>query len=156
MRVADRAGRRRRERRVARHILRKVTESETALLDLRADMAGMRKDLTEHVAGLENKIVTLRADLPRIIAEAVSAAVRYGGAIEAAIGKAKAMRDHATVAASDGVCISSRARRCLGRQRSNRRERPPRRSPAGWRRRSRELIGGLDDANAGRRRTADA
>jgi hypothetical protein len=28
---------------------------------------------------------------------------RYGGAIEAAIGKAKAMRDHATVAASDGA-----------------------------------------------------
>ena len=28
---------------------------------------------------------------------------RYGGAIEAAIGKAKAMRDRATVAASDGA-----------------------------------------------------
>ena len=64
------------ERGVSRHILRKVTESETALLDLRADMAGMRKDLTERVASLENQFVTLRADLPRIIAEAVSAVVR--------------------------------------------------------------------------------
>ena len=64
------------ERGVSRHILRKVTESETALLDLRADMAGLRKELTERVSSLENQIVTLRADLPRIIAEAVSAVVR--------------------------------------------------------------------------------
>jgi hypothetical protein len=64
------------ERGVSRHILRKVTESEMALLGLRADMAGMRKDLTERVASLENQFVTLRADLPRIIAEAVSAVVR--------------------------------------------------------------------------------
>lgn len=64
------------ERGVSRHILRKVTESETALLDIRADVAGLRKDLTERVASLENQFVTLRADLPRIIAEAVSAVVR--------------------------------------------------------------------------------
>ncbi len=64
------------ERGVSRHILRKVTEAETAMLDLRADMAGLRKDLTERVTSLENQIVTLRADLPRIIAEAVSAVVR--------------------------------------------------------------------------------
>ena len=64
------------ERGLSRHILRKVTESEMALLDLRADMAGLRKDLTERVVSLENQIVTLRADLPRIIAEAVSAVVR--------------------------------------------------------------------------------
>ena len=54
----------------------KVTQSERALLDLRADMAGMRKDLTERVASLENQLVTLRADLPGIIAEAVGAVVR--------------------------------------------------------------------------------
>jgi hypothetical protein len=64
------------ERGVSRHILRKVTESETALLDLRADMGGMRRELTERVAAVENQLVTLRADLPRIIAEAVSAVVR--------------------------------------------------------------------------------
>jgi hypothetical protein len=64
------------ERGVSRHILRKVTESEMALLNLRADIAGLRKELTEHVAAVENQLVTLRADLPRIIAEAVSAVVR--------------------------------------------------------------------------------
>ena len=50
--------------------------SEMALLDLRADMAGLRKELTERVAAVENQLVTLSADLPRIIAEAVSAVVR--------------------------------------------------------------------------------
>ena len=60
------------ERTVSRHILRKVTEIESALLDLRADMAGMRKDLNS----VENQLVTLRADLPRIIAEAVGAVMR--------------------------------------------------------------------------------
>jgi transposase len=64
------------ERGVSRHILRKVTEGEMTLLDLRADMAGLRKELTERVAAVENQLVTLRADLPRIIAEAVSAVVR--------------------------------------------------------------------------------
>ena len=54
----------------------RAARSEMALLDLRADMAGLRKELTERVASLENQIVTLRADLPRIIAEAVSAVVR--------------------------------------------------------------------------------
>jgi hypothetical protein len=39
-------------------------------------MAGLRKELTERVAAVENQLVTLRADLPRIIAEAVSAVVR--------------------------------------------------------------------------------
>ena len=64
------------ERGVSRHILRKVTEGETALLDLRADMAGLRKEFSERVAAVENQLVTLRADLSRIIAEAVSAVVR--------------------------------------------------------------------------------
>lgn len=61
------------ERGVSRHILRKVSEGELALLDLRADMAGMRKVLTERVAAVENQIVTLRADLPRIISAVVRA-----------------------------------------------------------------------------------
>jgi hypothetical protein len=64
------------ERGVSRHILRKVTEGEMTLLGLRADMAGFRKELTERVAAVENQLVTLRADLPRIIAEAVSTVVR--------------------------------------------------------------------------------
>ena len=54
----------------------RAARSEMALLDLRADMAGLRKELTERVAAVENQLVTLRADLPRIIAEAVSAVVR--------------------------------------------------------------------------------
>ena len=54
----------------------RAARSEMALLDLRADMAGLRKEMTERVTSLENQIVTLRADLPRIIAEAVSAVVR--------------------------------------------------------------------------------
>ncbi len=64
------------ERGVSRHILRKVTESNSTLFDIRADMAGFRKELTERIASVENQLVTLRADLPRIIAEAVSAVVR--------------------------------------------------------------------------------
>ena len=64
------------ERGVSRHILRKVTENETALLDLRADMAGLRKDLSERLTSLENHFVTLRADLPGILASAVADALR--------------------------------------------------------------------------------
>ena len=55
---------------------RRVSPIEQDVVDLRADMAGMRKDLTERVAAVENQLVTLRADLPRIISEAVSAVVR--------------------------------------------------------------------------------
>ena len=54
----------------------RAARSEMALLDLRADMAGLRKELSERVTAVENQLVTLRADLPRIIAEAVSAVVR--------------------------------------------------------------------------------
>ena len=54
----------------------RAARSEMTLLDLRADMAGLRKELTERVAAVENRLVTLRVDLPRIIAEAVSAVVR--------------------------------------------------------------------------------
>ena len=67
----------------------------------------------------------------------------YGAAIETAIGKAKAMRDRATVAASDGgrgLCVPSPRRHRLGRHRSNRREPPARHQAAGRHRRSRELI----------------
>jgi hypothetical protein len=53
------------EKLVSRHILRKVTENETALLDL-------KKEVTE----LRNDVLTLRADLPGIIASTVSAILR--------------------------------------------------------------------------------
>jgi hypothetical protein len=53
------------EKLVSRHILRKVTENETALLDL-------KKEVTE----LRNDVLTLRADLPSIIASTVSAILR--------------------------------------------------------------------------------
>jgi hypothetical protein len=43
----------------------RAARSEMALLDLRADTAGLRKELTERVAAVENQLVTLRADLPR-------------------------------------------------------------------------------------------
>jgi hypothetical protein len=53
------------EKLVSRHILRKVTENETALL-------GLKKEVTE----LRNDVLTLRADLPSIIASTVPAILR--------------------------------------------------------------------------------
>ena len=53
------------EKLVSRHILRKVTENETALLDLKKEVSELR-----------NEILTLRADLPGIIASTVSAILR--------------------------------------------------------------------------------
>ena len=53
------------EKLVARHILRKVTENETALLDLKREVSELRND-----------VLTLRADLPSIIASTVSAILR--------------------------------------------------------------------------------
>lgn len=53
------------EKLVSRHILRKVTENEVALLDLKKEVSEIR-----------NEILTLRADLPGIIASTVSAILR--------------------------------------------------------------------------------
>ena len=53
------------EKLVSRHILRKVTENETALLDLKKEVSELRND-----------VLTLRADLPSIIASTVSAILR--------------------------------------------------------------------------------
>jgi len=60
------------EKRVTRHILRKVTENEASLLDVRAELGHMRKDLSE----LRNEVALLRADLPGIISAVVGALLR--------------------------------------------------------------------------------
>ena len=64
------------ERGVSRHILRKLTETEAAMLGHRGETAEMRKSLSERLTAVENQLVTLRADLPRIIADAVGAVLR--------------------------------------------------------------------------------
>ncbi len=59
------------ERTVSRHILRKVTESESLILDVRAVVADLRKELGElrkEVSAMRSDIITLRADLPGVIA----------------------------------------------------------------------------------------
>ena len=53
------------EKLVTRHILRKVTENETILLDV-------KKQVTE----LRNDVALLRADMPGIIASAIGALLR--------------------------------------------------------------------------------
>ncbi len=53
------------EKLVSRHILRKVTENEIMLLDLKKEVSELRND-----------VLTLRADLPSIIAGTVSAILR--------------------------------------------------------------------------------
>ena len=53
------------EKLVSRHILRKVTENETALLDLKKEVSELRND-----------VLTLRVDLPGIIASTVAAILR--------------------------------------------------------------------------------
>ena len=53
------------EKLVTRHILRKVTENETILLDV-------KKEVTE----LRNDLALLRADMPGIIANVVGALLR--------------------------------------------------------------------------------
>ncbi len=53
------------EKRVTRHILRKVTENESMLLDLKKEVSELRNDLT-----------LLRADLPGIISTVVGALLR--------------------------------------------------------------------------------
>ncbi len=53
------------EKLIARHILRKLTENETILLDV-------KKEVTE----LRNDLALLRADLPGIMAKVVGALLR--------------------------------------------------------------------------------
>ena len=53
------------EKLVSRHILRKVSENETALLDLKKEVSELRND-----------VLTLRAKLTGIIASTVSAILR--------------------------------------------------------------------------------
>ena len=53
------------EKLVTRHILRKVTENETILLDV-------KKEVTE----LRNELALLRADMPGIIANVIGAFLR--------------------------------------------------------------------------------
>jgi len=60
------------EKLVTRHILRKVTENEALLLEVRNEVSEIRKDLSQ----LKTDLVTLRADMPGIIATTVSAILR--------------------------------------------------------------------------------
>lgn len=60
------------EKRVTRHILRKVTENESLLFDLRAEVGEVRKEVT----ALRNDLTLLRADLPGIISTVVGALLR--------------------------------------------------------------------------------
>jgi hypothetical protein len=53
------------EKLVARHILRKVTENETILLDVKKEVTALRNDLA-----------LLRADIPGIIANVMGAILR--------------------------------------------------------------------------------
>ena len=53
------------EKLVSRHILRKVAENENLLLELKKEVSELRND-----------VITLRADLPGIIASTVSAILR--------------------------------------------------------------------------------
>lgn len=53
------------EKLVARHILRKVTENETILLDVKKEVTALRNDLA-----------LLRADMPGIIANVMGAILR--------------------------------------------------------------------------------
>ncbi len=53
------------EKLVSRHILRKITENEALLLEVKKEVSDLR-----------NELVTLRADLPQIIASSISAILR--------------------------------------------------------------------------------
>lgn len=67
------------EKLVSRHILRKVTENEALLLDVRNELGELRKEvggLRKEVTEIRDDLVTLRADLPGIIASTVSAILR--------------------------------------------------------------------------------
>jgi hypothetical protein len=83
---------------------------------------------------------------------------RYGAAIEAAIGKAKASRKREAgerLGRSGSLCMSAPQRHRVGCKRVGRPQPAARPSAAGRRRRSRKPIGGLDNVNARRRRAAN-
>ncbi|MFT4078122.1 hypothetical protein [Rhodomicrobium lacus] len=60
------------EKAVSRHILRKVTDNENALLEVKAELGDIRKE----VSALRSEIVALRSDLPGIVATCVTAIIR--------------------------------------------------------------------------------
>jgi hypothetical protein len=60
------------EKRVSRHILRKVTDNEKLILDVRTEVGDVKKEVSE----LRSEMALLRADLPSIIATVVGALLR--------------------------------------------------------------------------------
>jgi len=60
------------EKAVSRHLLRKASDNEALLLEVRAEVGELRKEL----GAVRSELVTLRADLPGIIASAVTAIMR--------------------------------------------------------------------------------
>ena len=59
--------------------LAKLGENETLLLDVRAELGEVRNEVGElrkEVTAIQNNLITLRADLPGIIASAVTAILR--------------------------------------------------------------------------------
>jgi hypothetical protein len=60
------------EKRVSRHILRKATENEAILFDIKKEVIDLKKEVNE----VRNEITLLRADLPAIISNVVGALLR--------------------------------------------------------------------------------
>lgn len=56
------------EKAISRHMLRKVTENEHMLLDMKKEMVDMRREMGE----MRNEVAMLRADLPSIIAASIA------------------------------------------------------------------------------------
>jgi seryl-tRNA synthetase len=67
------------EKRVSRHILRKITDNERLILDVRGEVGDVKKevgDVKKEVSELRSEIALLRADLPFIIATVVGSLLR--------------------------------------------------------------------------------
>ncbi len=63
------------EKTVSRHILRKVSDNERAVLDVRGDLSDLRQDVHElrkEVGDIRDELTLLRADLPGIIAASIA------------------------------------------------------------------------------------
>jgi len=60
------------EKAVSRHILRKVTDNENAILEVKTELGDLRKEMS----ALRSEVVALRSDLPGIIATCVTAILR--------------------------------------------------------------------------------